>query len=80
MATMDAATLFFSEPESILPSQLSFSRALVDVQLGDEVLVAGNHHHHQQATHQRHVDQRQHQEDQLGLGGFEDVRQDVKTS
>ncbi|MCY1547905.1 hypothetical protein D9M68_839860 [compost metagenome] len=52
--------------------------AVVDIQLGNEVLVAGNHHHHQQAADQGHVDQRQDHQDQIGLGHGEHAGQNMK--
>ncbi|MNK98840.1 hypothetical protein D3C87_1192150 [compost metagenome] len=52
--------------------------AVVDVELGNEVFVTGNHHHHQQTAHQRHVDQRQQHEDQVRLGHRKNVGDDVE--
>ena len=49
-----------------------------DIQLRDEVFIPGEHHHHQQPAHQRHVDQRQQGQDQIGFRDRKNVGQDVQ--
>ena len=66
--TIDAATLFLSWTNPSCPASWLLG-LIADVELRDKVFVAGEHHHHQQAADQRHVDQRQHQQDEIGLGG-----------
>ena len=51
------AGIHLAEPAQLL--------AFIDIQLGDKVLIAGQHHHDQQATNQRHVHQRQQQQNQI---------------
>ena len=51
--------------------------ALIDIQLGYEVLVAGDHHHYQQPAHQGHVHQWQNHQNQIRFSDSKQIGDQV---
>ena len=61
----------FAQPAELL-------LALVDIQLGNKIFIAGEHHHHQQTAHQGHIHQRQQGQNHIRLTDAENMRQYVE--